>query len=52
MQNCSLLHPKTAILNLITEKIVGISASVTRASVWTDTGKVIKNFLICIVLSE
>ncbi len=40
LQSCALLHPKAAVLGLTSEKIVGISACVTRASVWTELGKV------------
>ena len=35
-----MLHPKTAALNLANERILGLSASSTRASIWTESGKV------------
>ena len=34
-------HPKTVFLQLINEKICGISTSPMRASCWTESGKVI-----------
>ncbi len=34
-------HPKTIFLQLINEKICGISTSSMRASCWTESGKVI-----------
>lgn len=36
----NVFHPKTITLNLLNEKIVGISTSYMRASLWTETGKV------------
>jgi len=39
-------HPKSHLLGLIGEKIVGISACGVRASLWTESGKVnIDNWL-------
>jgi E3 ubiquitin-protein ligase EDD1 len=40
LQGGILLHPKAAMLGLVAEKIVGLSACVTHASVWTESGKV------------
>ncbi len=33
-------HPKIIFLNLLNEKIIGLSSSTIRASVWTESGKV------------
>ena len=35
-----LYHPKTSMLNLIGENIVGVDASHVRCSLWTESGKV------------
>ena len=46
-QNGGFFHPKTIDLELVNEKVVGISTSSMRASVWTESGKVyikIKDF--------
>lgn len=39
-QNGGFFHPKTIDLELVNEKVVGISTSSMRASVWTESGKV------------
>lgn len=39
-QNGGFFHPKTLDLELANEKVVGISTSSMRASVWTESGKV------------
>jgi hypothetical protein len=46
-QNGGFFHPKTLDLELVNEKVVGVSTSSMRASVWTESGKVyitIKDF--------
>jgi len=37
-------HPKTLFLQLVNEKICGLSTSTVRASCWTESGKVNKVF--------
>jgi E3 ubiquitin-protein ligase EDD1 len=39
-ENVNIHHPKTLFLNLLNEKIIGISTSTIRASVWTESGKI------------
>ena len=34
------LHPKTSMLNLVGETVVGVAASHVRCSLWTESGKV------------
>ena len=38
--NVNIHHPKVQFLNLVNEKILGISSSTMRASVWTESGKI------------
>ncbi|ESO86003.1 hypothetical protein LOTGIDRAFT_129991 [Lottia gigantea] len=39
-ENSTIRHPKSGVLNLLQEKIIGISACNVRASVFTESGKV------------
>lgn len=39
-QNPEIFHPKSVALLLSNERVAGLSSSLVRASVWTETGKV------------
>ena len=45
-------HPKSLFLQLLNERVVGISTSPLRASVWTESGKVNDCHLIKIILEQ
>jgi len=49
-------HPKTQLLGLLGETVIGLAACTVRASVWTESGKVLSGvgvfclFIIAVVM--